>query len=72
MSPGSISDDRIYANVGRIRNSGFEINLTSHNIARKDFEWNTTLTSRTTPDKILELYNGIQDRVHQQCMEGRL
>ncbi|HBH09622.1 MAG TPA: SusC/RagA family TonB-linked outer membrane protein, partial [Rikenellaceae bacterium] len=35
----TISDDRIYANVGRIRNSGFEINLTSHNIARKDFEW---------------------------------
>lgn len=29
----TISDDRIYANVGRIRNSGFEINLTSHNIA---------------------------------------
>ena len=56
----TISDDRIYANVGRIRNSGFEINLTSHNIARKDFEWNTTLNFSHNSNKILELYNGIQ------------
>ena len=56
----TISDDRIYANVGRIRNSGFEINLTSHNIVRKDFEWNTTLNFSHNSNKILKLYNGIQ------------
>ncbi len=56
----TISDDRIYANVGRIGNSGFEINLTSHNIARKEFEWNTTLNFSHNSNKILKLYNGIQ------------
>ena len=56
----TISDDRIYANVGRIRNSGFEVNLTSHNISRKDFEWNTTLNFSHNSNQILKLYNGIQ------------
>lgn len=56
----TISDDRIYANVGRICNTGFEINLTSHNIARKNFEWNTTLNFSHNSNRILELYNGIQ------------
>lgn len=56
----TISDDRIYANVGSIRNSGFEINLTSHNFARKDFEWTTTLNFSHNSNKILKLYNGIQ------------
>lgn len=55
----TISDDRIYANVGKIRNSGFEINFTSHNIDHEKFQWNTTLNFSHNQNRIVELYEGI-------------
>lgn len=55
----TISDNRIYANVGNIRNTGIEISLKSHNIRRKDFEWNTSLNFSHNENKILKLYEGI-------------
>ena len=51
-----ISDDRLYANVGFMQNTGFEINLTSHNIKTSDFSWSTTLNATHNENKILELY----------------
>ena len=55
----TISDDRIYANVGNIRNTGIEISLKSHNIRRKDFKWNTTLNFSHNENKIIKLYKKI-------------
>lgn len=51
-----ISDDRIYANVGSMQNTGFELNLTSHNIRTSDFSWTTTLNATHNENKILELH----------------
>lgn len=55
----TISDDRIYANVGNIRNTGFEVSIKSANISGKDFEWITTLNFSHNNNKILKLYEGI-------------
>lgn len=55
----TISDDRIYANVGNIRNTGFEVSIKSANISGKDFEWTTTLNFSHNNNKILKLYEGI-------------
>ena len=51
-----ISDDRLYANVGSMQNTGIELNLTSHNIKTADFSWSTTLNATHNENKILELH----------------
>ena len=51
-----ISDDRLYANVGSMQNTGIELNLTSHNIKTRDFSWSTTLNATHNENKILELH----------------
>lgn len=55
----TISDDRLYANVGCIRNQGVELSLTSYNIHRKDFSWTTTFNASHNDNKITKLYNGV-------------
>lgn len=55
----TISDDRIYANVGNIMNRGFEVSLKSYNIRKRDFEWSTTLNFSHNENKILKLFEGI-------------
>lgn len=55
----TISDDRIYANVGSIKNEGIEISLKSYNIKTSDFEWTTVLNFSHNKNRILNLYEGI-------------
>ena len=55
----TLSSDSIDANVGRVRNAGFEIDITSYNFNRKDFSWITRLNFSHNENKILELYNGV-------------
>ena len=54
-----LSSDRISSNIGRMRNSGVEMSLSSTNFARKDFTWITSFNIAHNSNKILELYNGI-------------
>ena len=54
-----LSPDRISANVGKLRNSGVEMNLSSTNFAGKDFSWTTSFNIAHNSNKILELYNGV-------------
>lgn len=48
-------------NVGKTRNVGLEITLSSKNIVSKDFNWSTDFSFATNTNKIIELANGKQD-----------
>src|SRR5574344_10041 len=45
----------IQSNVGQIQNKGVELNLTSHNITKKDFEWSTTFNISSNSNKVKSL-----------------
>lgn len=53
--PTTTGFSSISSNIGKIRNRGFELSLTSHNIMNKDFNWSTTLTFSTNSNKIITL-----------------
>jgi len=55
----TISDDRLYANVGEMRNQGVELTINSKNIKNKVFEWSTDLIFSHNSNKITKLYNGM-------------
>lgn len=47
--------DSFWTNNGRIRNQGFEIELTSNNIGNKNFNWTTSLNVAANRNKLLKL-----------------
>lgn len=58
---------RISTNVGKLKNHGLEVTLTSKNITKKDFEWRTTVNFSTNKNRIISLLgqdnngDGIED-----------
>ncbi len=44
-----------WQNAARIDNRGFELSVTSHNIDRKSFQWNTTLNMTFDKSKVISL-----------------
>lgn len=48
-----------YQNIGKIRNRGFEANLSSNNIEKENFSWNTTFILSLNRNKMLELAGGV-------------
>lgn len=55
----TISDDRLYANVGEMRNQGIELTINSVNIKTKNFEWDTDVNFSHNVNKITKMYNGM-------------
>ncbi len=55
----TISSDRVWANVGKMRNAGVEFSLESINIKRGDFVWSTRFNASHNDNRITELYNGV-------------
>jgi len=53
--PLSTGFDGYYANVGDMRNSGIELDLTGTIIRNKDFEWNVRWMGSTQKNKVLKL-----------------
>lgn len=51
----------IQSNVGKTRNRGFEVNLSTVNISTRDFTWETDFNWSTNKEEIVELANGKQD-----------
>ncbi len=45
----------ISTNLGKLKNSGFELAVNSRNITGKDFQWSSTVTFSTNSNEILEL-----------------
>ncbi len=52
--PGTAGDDQLQ-NVGSIENKGFEFSVTSVNISKPNFSWETTLTVSGNRNKVLDL-----------------
>lgn len=59
----------IWQNIARTSNRGVEIILNSHNIAHKDFTWNTTLSTTWSKEKIDKLPDG--DLISENLFVGQ-
>jgi outer membrane receptor protein involved in Fe transport len=56
--PGSTGVSTVNRNVGKTRNRGIEVGLTTHNITNKAFTWSSNITFTRNREKIVELPNG--------------
>lgn len=50
-----------YENVGKTKNRGIEITLSTVNIEKKNFSWTTDINFASNKEEIVELLNGKQD-----------
>lgn len=57
-------------NIGKTRNRGFEITISSVNIEKGDFSWTTDLNWATNKEEIVELLNGKEDMLAQRWFIG--
>lgn len=60
----------VLTNVGRTKNRGLEISLSTINIDTKDFTWSTDFTYSTNKEEIVELYNGTEDDISNSWFIG--
>jgi TonB-linked SusC/RagA family outer membrane protein len=51
----------ILTNIGKTRNRGFEVTLSTVNIKTRDFTWRTDFSFTTNKEEIVELANGKED-----------
>ncbi|BDC98547.1 SusC/RagA family TonB-linked outer membrane protein [Persicobacter psychrovividus] len=51
--PSMSGFETLWVNHGKVRNSGVEIELTTRNIVKDDFSWETTATLTTTKNEVL-------------------
>ncbi|MEP6724920.1 MAG: TonB-dependent receptor, partial [Bacteroidota bacterium] len=56
-----MNSNYVYRNIGSVRNTGIELNLTTVNIQTKDLNWTTNFIFATNKNKILKLNNGNAD-----------
>ncbi|MCC8144348.1 MAG: TonB-dependent receptor [Tannerellaceae bacterium] len=61
----------MWDNVGKVRNSGIEIALTTVNAQNRDWRWETTFTFAKNKNKIVELYGGKTDDVGNKWFIGQ-
>lgn len=61
----------ILTNVGKTRNKGLEITLSTVNIKTRDFTWKTDFTFSTNKEEIMELANGKVDDTANKWFIGR-
>lgn len=55
------STGSIWSNVGKVKNQGVEVQLTTVNVQKKDFVWTTSFTFARNKNEILELNGGKED-----------
>lgn len=60
----------VLTNIGKTRNKGIELSLSSVNIRNKDFTWSTDWMYSTNKEEIVELYNGKADDVGNSWFIG--
>ena len=61
----------MWANIGKVRNTGLEVSLKTVNVQTKDWYWETNFTFATNKNKILELQNGKEDMRAQRWFIGQ-
>ncbi len=59
--PNIIGYESVSANLGELRNRGFEITLNSRNFIRSNFKWNTTFIMSHNRNEIVHLYGDMVD-----------
>ncbi len=59
--PSMTGYEEVWANIGELENKGVEIELTTQNIKKRDFQWKTGFTFSLNRDKITKLYGGEND-----------
>jgi TonB-dependent starch-binding outer membrane protein SusC len=59
--PSIIGYPNITDNIGKMRNRGIEVTLSTVNIQNRDFRWSTDLNWTKNKEEITELVNGNQD-----------
>src|SRR5690606_35404963 len=57
-------------NVGKTRNRGVEITISSINVEKGDFSWTTDLNWSANREEIVELLNGDEDMLAQRWFIG--
>ncbi|PBQ31333.1 SusC/RagA family protein [Sphingobacteriaceae bacterium] len=57
--PLSTGVSAVTENVGKTRNRGIELSLTSVNIQKKNFQWSTTVTFMKNKEEVKELVGGV-------------
>lgn len=55
----TITEDRVYANLGSVRNQGIEVSVDYDVIRTKDWNWNIHLNAAHNSNRIEKLYNGV-------------
>ncbi|HTF29558.1 MAG TPA: SusC/RagA family TonB-linked outer membrane protein, partial [Flavitalea sp.] len=60
-----------FANVGKTKNKGIDINLTTVNINRSDLMWTTTINAAWQKERIVTLSNGNQDDINNNWFIGQ-
>lgn len=60
-----------YANVGETTNKGIDISLTTVNIQKERFKWETTLNAGWQKEKIVSLSNGKEDDILNSWFIGQ-
>lgn len=71
--PLSTGVTTVNRNIGKTQNKGVELALTSHNMQKNSFSWNTGLTFAHNNEKIVELPNGnvISDDYRESLIVGQ-
>lgn len=59
--PDLIGFSSVMSNLGEVENKGFELSLTSTNIQKQNFTWNTTFNFSLNRNKIIHLYGDMED-----------
>jgi TonB-linked SusC/RagA family outer membrane protein len=52
---------KVFDNLGKVSNKGFEFSVKTQNLTIKDFKWETSLNFSTNKNKILDLYGDGKD-----------
>lgn len=55
----AISEDRLYANMGCLRNSGVELTIDADLFRKKNFSWQSKFNAAHNDNVITKLYNGV-------------
>jgi TonB-linked SusC/RagA family outer membrane protein len=68
--PSSVGYTSFLDNIGRTRNRGVELNLSSINLDRGDFRWSTDANFAINRNRIVDLYGDQQDDVGSRWFIG--
>ncbi len=62
--------EKIWDNVGSLKNQGLELSLNTINVKNVDFEWSTSLTFSTNKNEIIDIDGSKQDNPGNQWFIG--